>query len=93
MRNASTGCGVFATSDHPGIKGLAAGLAVGALLLSGLASTSALAAQGDSWTDQLIDGIAEGDFDVNFRYRYEYVDWKATEKDANASTLRSRLLY
>ena len=32
-------------------------------------------------------------FDVNFRYRYEFVDQDGFTKDAHASTLRTRLAY
>jgi len=66
---------------------------LGSLLLATFISSPVLAAQGDTWTDQLIDGITDGDFDLNLRYRYEWVDVDTHDKDANASTLRTRLLY
>jgi hypothetical protein len=66
---------------------------LGSLLLATFVSSPVLAAQGDAWTDQLIDGISNGDFDLSLRYRYEWVDSALLEKDANASTLRTRLFY
>ncbi len=42
---------------------------------------------------QVVDAFKNGSFNVAFRYRYEFVDWDARTKDANASTLRTRLVY
>jgi len=49
---------------------------------------------------EFADAFKEGEFDVNFRYRYEFVDadrnivgTSQPVKDANASTLRSRLVF
>jgi len=43
--------------------------------------------------DEIATAIKDGTFDVNLRYRYEYVDDDLATKDANASTLRTRLVY
>ncbi len=37
--------------------------------------------------------LSEGDTSLSFRYRYEFVDQDGVGKDANASTLKSRLTY
>jgi len=39
----------------------------------------------------LSDMITQGELNLNFRYRYEYVDQDGFDKDAKASTLRSRV--
>ena len=39
----------------------------------------------------LSDMITQGELSLNFRYRYEYVDQDGFDRDAKASTLRSRL--
>ncbi|MEP0203268.1 MAG: alginate export family protein [Halioglobus sp.] len=39
----------------------------------------------------LSDMITQGKVNLNFRYRYEYVDQDGFDRDAKASTLRSRL--
>ena len=41
--------------------------------------------------NSLTDMIMQGELDLNFRYRYEYVDQDGFDRDAKASTLRSRL--
>ena len=41
----------------------------------------------------LAEAISGGDAHLNFRYRYEFVDQNGFAKDANASTLRSRLNF
>jgi hypothetical protein len=58
-------------------------------------STEAAAAEstGSSTSSELADAFKNGSFNVNFRYRYEFVDWAGFDKDANASTLRTRLVY
>ncbi|MCC7329380.1 MAG: alginate export family protein [Gammaproteobacteria bacterium] len=48
-------------------------------------------AWGESLTDQLATSVREGTVNLNFRYRFEGVDDDAFQKDAWASTLRSRL--
>jgi len=45
------------------------------------------------WGAEFADALTNGEFDLNFRYRYEYVDQDSFDKDANASTLRTRLVY
>ncbi|RLA44084.1 MAG: hypothetical protein DRR06_10570 [Gammaproteobacteria bacterium] len=45
----------------------------------------------DPIADSVSKAINEGDIALNFRYRYEYVDQDGLPKDANASTLRTRL--
>jgi len=62
----------------------ALGVAVLGLSVSTLASAQPLA-------DSISQAIDEGDIALNLRYRYEYVDQDGKPKDANASTLRSRL--
>ena len=63
------------------------------LIFSVLCSQPALAQNVESWNEKFIDGITNGDFDISFRYRYEYVESDNFANDANASTLRTRLLY
>lgn len=55
-----------------------------------LAAASGLA-QADSATP--VDALVNGDVDLNFRYRFENVDQDGIDKDADASTLKSRLTY
>jgi hypothetical protein len=47
----------------------------------------------DNLGTQIADSFKNGSFDVAFRYRYEFVDQDSQAKDANASTLRTRLVY
>ncbi|HHL32451.1 MAG TPA: hypothetical protein ENJ41_07675, partial [Oceanospirillales bacterium] len=54
------------------------------LLQAGSAATAA---------DNLMDAFSNGDASLSFRYRYEFVDQDGFSKDANASTLRTRLNY
>jgi len=62
---------------------LAVGLAIGAP-----ASVAA------SFSEQVVDTFKNGEFNLNFRYRYEFVDQDGNGKrDANASTLRTRFVY
>jgi hypothetical protein len=44
-------------------------------------------------TDGIASMFEQGDVSFDFRYRYEYVDEDGFEKDANASTLRSRVTF
>ncbi len=46
-----------------------------------------------TWDTELADAFKNGDFSVRFRYRYEFVDTPRTPRDANASTLLTRLEY
>jgi len=53
----------------------------------------------ENFGTQVADAFKEGSFDVAFRYRYEFVDEDSfgpadpVTKNANASTLRTRLVY
>jgi hypothetical protein len=44
-------------------------------------------------SDSFFDSISGGDASLSFRYRYENVDQDGFSKDANASTLRTRLNF
>jgi hypothetical protein len=44
-------------------------------------------------SDNLMDAFSKGDANLSFRYRYEFVDQEGFDKNANASTLRTRLNY
>jgi hypothetical protein len=46
-----------------------------------------------SAADSLIDAFANGETNLSFRYRYEWVDQDGFNRDANASTLRTRLSF
>ncbi len=59
------------------------------LVLLGLLSLPVRA----DWHDDLATSVSEGKVNLNFRYRYELVDQDSFDKDANASTLRSRLTF
>jgi len=43
--------------------------------------------------DSLAEAFSQGESDLSFRYRFELVDQDNFNKDANASTLRTRLNY
>jgi hypothetical protein len=47
----------------------------------------------ENFGTQVADAFKDGSFNVGFRYRYEFVDQDSIAKDANASTLRTRLVY
>lgn len=55
----------------------------------GLSSMQCLAQE--SFGQELARMVTDGKASLNLRYRYEYVDQDGINKDANASTLRSRL--
>jgi hypothetical protein len=55
--------------------------------LAALLTLQAAAASASDWSTLISDGKAS----VDFRYRYEFVDQDGFNKDAKASTLRSRL--
>ena len=61
----------------------------GGLLLAVGAGT--LCAAQESFTESLAKAVREGTVGVDFRYRFEGVDQDGISKDAEASTLRSRL--
>jgi len=65
-----------------------AALAVGAGLLLSLPGVAA-----EENSPDLVQAIKGGQFHLAFRYRYELVDQDNIGKDANASTLRTRLTY
>ena len=44
-------------------------------------------------TPSLIESFTSGHAQISFRYRYEFVDSDGFDRDANASTLRTRLNY
>ena len=46
-----------------------------------------------SAADNFLDSLSEGESSLSFRYRYEIVDQDGFAKNANASTLRTRLNY
>ena len=54
-------------------------------LLQGASSANA--------TDSLFDAFSNGDSNLSFRYRFEFVDQDGFDKDAKASTVRTRLNY
>lgn len=45
------------------------------------------------WYESLSTSVSEGKVNFDFRYRYEFVDQASFDKNANASTLRSRLTF
>ncbi len=61
--------------------------------LLALAVCGLLQSAGASADETFFDSISNGDANLNFRYRYEFVDQDGFNKDANASTLRTRLNY
>jgi len=77
--------------------------AVGGLLSMSLSAADLAEGTSDGSIDSISSDIANafmsGSFNLNFRYRYEYVDTELKldgtpfEKNANASTLRTRLVY
>lgn len=68
-------------------------LAVSLLLLSGPAALAADSLLTQDWTTEFADAFKNGEFNVGFRYRYEFVDSAIFDKNANASTLRTRLVW
>ncbi|MGS2723717.1 porin [Porticoccus sp. GXU_MW_L64] len=54
---------------------------------------SALPAANAEQANSVAELFTQGEFDLNFRYRYEYVDQQGIENTAKASTLKSRLSY
>lgn len=61
------------------------------ILMAVAGSVWAQAAQ--DWSSEFADAMKNGSFDLKFRYRYEFVDGDEAAKEANASTLRTRLVY
>ena len=69
-------------------------------LIAGIVSSGIVAFMGagqalgdEAWTGDLNKMVTEGKINFDFRYRYEFVDQDGIDKDAGASTLRSRLTY
>ena len=58
-----------------------------AVLLMSIASANA------DFLDEAVKAIRKGEVKFNFRYRFEHVDQDSLSRDANASTLRSRIGY
>ncbi len=65
-------------------------LKLSALAIAIASSTSAFAAEPATSIEQ---AFTDGEASLSFRYRYEFVDQDPYKKDANASTLRTRLNY
>jgi hypothetical protein len=65
------------------------------MIISGLltAGLTVGAQAQDGFSEALSKAVSEGSAKVDFRYRFENVDDDAFAKDANASTLRSRLTF
>lgn len=62
------------------------------MILSGLLAASvATASQAQSLSEELSKAVTDGSIKLDLRYRYENVDDDAYKKDANASTLRTRV--
>ena len=61
-----------------------------AMALSGIFVMQTAAAE---QANRVMDAVADGQVKVNMRYRYEFVDQDGIDKNANASTLRTRLTY
>ena len=85
---------VFPEPDHQ--NKLAGLLPILAGIFFGLSAQLAVA---DNFGTQLADAFKDGTFDVAFRYRYEFVNEDSfgptdpVTNNANASTLRTRLVY
>ena len=56
-----------------------------------LISAAAAAQAQESWADQLSKAVTDGKASLDLRYRYEYVDQDGFDRNAKASTLRSRV--
>jgi hypothetical protein len=71
-------------------QGQTAGIVLAISLVAGLLAPPAGA---ENFGTEIADAFKDGEFDLNFRYRYEFVDQDSLEQDANASTVRTRLVY
>jgi hypothetical protein len=95
-----TSKGAFARPRNQMVRvGAIAGIVAVVGLFSG-AFVSTAAAEGPG--ENIAEAFKDGEFDVNFRYRYEFVDRDTPRpglaadpvtKNANASTIRTRLVY
>jgi hypothetical protein len=64
------------------------------LLALGLSSSfSAMSAEAGTQAQSIADAITNGQADLSLRYRYEYVDADDGSREANASTLKTRLTF
>lgn len=73
------------------MRGPRISIVLGSLFLVLFVSAPALAE--DGLNERFIGALKGGDFDLSLRYRYEWVDSQAVAKEANASTLLTRLIY
>ena len=64
-----------------------------ASVLSTVSGTAAPATDNAGEVTSLSEMLSAGKTSLNFRYRYEFVDQDGFSKDANASTVRSRLAF
>jgi len=82
------------TSNTVGARGAVRKIFASILAAAWMAAVpGSMALAQDDWTTQFADAFKDGEFDVAFRYRYEFVDAAIFGKDANASTLRTRLVF
>ena len=66
----------------------------GAILFLLIFQALPLSTQAQSETSQTaLDRVTEGEISLTFRYRYEYVDQDNFDRNARASTLKSRLTF
>ncbi len=79
---------IFTIKEHRRTSGRLIAIAMAAVMVAWAPASVA-----DNFGDQMVDTFKNGEFDVNFRYRYEFVDQDGMAKDANASTLRTRLVF
>lgn len=63
------------------------------LALTALGTLAMPSQSAETVTEGIQRMVADGTVNLNLRYRYEYVDQDGIDKDANASTLRSRLSF
>lgn len=61
------------------------------LLISTLTPAAALAQDGSA--QSFTEMVKEGEINLTFRYRYEYVDQDSFDRNARASTLKSRITF
>jgi len=66
-------------------------VAVSSGLIAGAFGVSAQA--NEAFTDDLSKMVTDGKVNFDFRYRFEFVDQDGISKDAEASTLRSRMTF
>ncbi len=88
--------GAQTRSRHHVCRGRAIGITLAAGLIAGMLAATAGA---ENFGTEIANAFKDGTFDVNLRYRYEFVDRDSRgpadpiTKNANASTLRTRLVY